>query len=103
MNAIFSRIMIYGIVLILFFIATLKLTSETFVNYPQQIDPSTVNSSKADTEQLDELNINYKSILYFIQNNPTKSIGFIKDVHSKFCTEHIDFSKLMDNFNPVFN
>jgi hypothetical protein len=54
---------------------------DSFINYPQQVNPMTKPVSNPDVEAA---NNNYASILMFIQNNPSKSLNFIQDIRKKF-------------------
>lgn len=98
----FLFISISVIIILIFIVNYTKLTIDTFTNYPQQIDPTKLTSSTQGS-QLDELNINYRLMLQYIQQNPDRSIPFIKDVQSKFCSsDNIKFNSLLDNYSPVF-
>ena len=84
------------LLLILFMKVSLK-HRESFVNYPQQIDPTAkaVTNSNAVTA-----NNNYASILLFLKNNPSNAGKFIADIKRKFfsdsCTvrDNIDFPNI---------
>jgi hypothetical protein len=71
--------------------------SDSFINYPQQVDPMAKPKSNPDVEAA---NNNYASLLMFIQNNPSKSLNFIQDVRKKFFDDtckvksNIDFSTI---------
>jgi hypothetical protein len=78
----------------------MKLSStqrDSFVNYPQQVNPTAKISSNNDSATA---NNNYASILLFLQNNPSKSANFIADIKKKFfsdsCTvkDNIDFTNI---------
>ena len=56
--------------------------NETFINYPEQVNPSAKISSDSDASAT--ANNNYASILMFLQKNPAKSGKFIEDIKSKF-------------------
>ena len=86
--------------IILLLILFMKLSTnqrDSFVNYPQQVNPTAKISSSADTTTA---NNNYASILLFLQNNPSKSGKFIADVKNKFFTDsctvkdNIDFPNI---------
>jgi hypothetical protein len=70
---------------------------DSFINYPQQVNPTAKISSNADETTA---NNNYASILMFLQKNPSKSGKFIADIKSKFfndsCTvrDNIDFPNI---------
>lgn len=71
--------------------------SDSFINYPQQVNPSApVKSDPA----VNTANNNYASLMLFLQKNPVKSTGFLADIKSKFfddsCTvkNNIDFPNL---------
>lgn len=71
--------------------------SESFVNYPQQVDPAAKPNSDPEATTA---NNNYASILLFLQKNPAKSVKFIADIKQKFfndnCTvkDDIDFNNI---------
>jgi hypothetical protein len=77
-----SWIIILNIILlmILFYILYSK-SADSFINYPQQVDPMAKPVSNPDIEVA---NNNYASLLMFIQNNPSKSLNFIQDIKKKF-------------------
>ena len=93
-----SWIIILNIILlsILFYILYSK-TSDSFINYPEQVDPMAKPISNPDIEQA---NNNYSALLMFIQNNPSKSINFIQDIRKKFFDDtckvksNIDFTSI---------
>jgi hypothetical protein len=70
---------------------------ESFVNYPEQVDPQAPIKSNPD---IDAANNNYASLLMFIKSNPSKSTTFIKDIKQKFfnkdCSvkDDIDFNNI---------
>ena len=78
-----SWIIILNIMLLLILLYVISINRrDSFMNYPQQVDPlakpqSTNNGST-------EANNNYASILMFIQKNPSNSINFIEDIKQKF-------------------
>jgi hypothetical protein len=84
------------LLLILIYILYSK-PSDSFVNYPQQVDPMAKPVSNPDIEAA---NNNYASLLMFIQNNPSKSLNFIQDIRKKFFDDtckvksNIDFSTI---------
>ena len=80
---------------------------EPFINYPQmpQVGGTVINQDPA----VDQANVNYRSVLQFVQNNPEKSFKFIDDLKAKFFDEsckikqpRIDFSQLAATYQPVF-
>ena len=85
-----------GLLLILLYVLSINFR-ESFINYPQQIDPNA--KPKSDPEAA-SANNNYASVLMYIQSNPSKSLKFIQDVKSKFfndsCTvkSNIDFNSI---------
>lgn len=54
---------------------------ESFVNYPDQVDPTAKPSSNSEATTANE---NYASILMFMKDNPSQSVKFIEDVKQKF-------------------
>jgi hypothetical protein len=70
---------------------------ESFVNYPQQIDPSVKSTTNSDAVTA---NNNYASILLFLKNNPSGAGKFIADIKRKFFSDscnvrdNIDFPNI---------
>jgi hypothetical protein len=95
----FSSWIIFLNIILLMILFTILITNrrETFINYPQQVDPAGKPSSDPEAATA---NNNYASILMFLQKNPAKSVKFIKDVKQKFfndsCTikDDIDFNNI---------
>lgn len=85
------------ILLIILFIVIITKPSESFINYPQQVNPVADIKSNPDASVA---NNNYASILMFLQKNPAKSVKFIADIKQKFfnddCTvkDNIDFKTI---------
>ena len=67
------------------------------LNYAQQVDP--IAKPKSNPEA-NSANNNYASILMYIQQNPSKSLNFIKDIKDKFFEDsckvksNIDFANI---------
>lgn len=86
------------ILLIILLIQLYKQPKESYVNYPQQVNPSAPIKSNPDAAAA---NNNYASILMFLQKNPGASGNFIADVKSKFFTDscmvrdNIDFNNII--------
>jgi hypothetical protein len=75
-------IIIINIVLLVILLYKLySKSSDSFINYPQQVDPMAKPVLNPDIEQA---NNNYSALLMFIQNNPSKSLKFIQDIKKKF-------------------
>lgn len=70
---------------------------ESFVNYPQQINPRATPTSNPEATNA---NNSYASILMFLRNNPGNAGKFITDIKQKFfsdsCTvrDNIDFPNI---------
>ena len=70
---------------------------DSFINYPQQVNP---NASVKSNPEANTANNNYASILMFLQKNPSNSVKFIADIKQKFfndgCTvkDTIDFNNI---------
>ena len=70
---------------------------ESFVNYPQQIDPMAKTTTNSDAVTA---NNNYASILLFLQKNPSGAGKFIADIKRKFFSDscavrdNIDFPNI---------
>ena len=83
--------------LLVLLIQLYKQPKESYVNYPQQVNPSAPVKSDPDATAA---NNNYASILMFLQKNPAKSVKFIQDVKQKFFTDtctvkdNIDFPNI---------
>jgi hypothetical protein len=90
------------IILIIILIITLVIqltgqNTDTFINYPQQVDPmKTVNSNP----DVAAANNNYAALLLFLQNNPSKSGNFIADIKQKFFTNNCTVKSDID-FNNI--
>lgn len=72
-------------------------TGESFINYPQQINPM---ATPKNNSTIDAANNNYASILMFIKDNPSKSINFIKDIKQKFFDDSCKVKSNID-FNNI--
>lgn len=93
--------------IILLAILSIALTSnrrDSFVNYPQQVNPT---ASVKSNPEANTANNNYASILMFLQKNPAKSVKFISDIKQKFFTDactvknNIDFNNLAQMSNGM--
>lgn len=86
---------------IIFLITLLYILStkhrDSFINYAQQVDPKAKPKSNPEANSA---NNNYASILMYIQQNPSDSLNFIKDIKDKFFEDsckvksNIDFSNI---------
>jgi len=79
---------------------------ESFTTTPEIPDltkPVTTTSSDAD-----QANVNYRSVLTYVQNNPHNVYNFVKDLKSKFFDEKCEYKNPMDvsnltaTYQPVF-
>jgi hypothetical protein len=93
-----SWIIFLNIILLLILLYKLSYNHrDSFINYPQQINPQAAVKSNPEA---DSANNNYASILMFIQKNPSQSLKFITDIKSKFFDDsckvksNIDFSNI---------
>jgi len=93
-----SWIIILNIILLGILITVLMSNKrDSFINYPQQVNPSSTIKSNPEANTA---NNNYASILMFLQKNPAKSVKFISDIKQKFfndsCTvkNNIDFNNI---------
>lgn len=86
---------------------------EPYMNYPQlpTIDPSATPSKAAaeNSAARAEANVNYRSLLKYVQDNPASAFTFLADLKSKFFDEscrlkepRIDFASLEADYRPVF-
>jgi hypothetical protein len=81
--------------------------ADGFINIPQQVDPTKVIQSNANAQ---EMNANWRVILDYISKNPSQGILFVQELRKLFFDEqacrikqpNIDFSKVSDNYHPVF-
>jgi hypothetical protein len=85
-----------SLLLIFLYIISIKYR-ESFINYPQQIDPLAEVKSNPETASA---NNNYASILMYIQKNPSKSVNFIKDIKTKFFDGNCNVKRNID-FNNI--
>jgi hypothetical protein len=93
-----SWIIFINIILLSILLYKLLLKNkELFINYPQQVNPLSINESNSDIEAA---NNNYASILMFIKNNPSKSIGFIQDIQKRFFDDSCKVKSNID-FNNI--
>jgi hypothetical protein len=83
-----------------------SFTSENYINTPEMPDltkPVTTTNSDAD-----QANVNYRSVLNYVQNNPNNVYNFVKDLKSKFFDEKCEYKNPMDvsnltaTYQPVF-
>ena len=93
-----SWIIVLNLILLIVLLYILHLRqTDSFTNYPQQVDPMAKPVSKPD---VDAANNNYASLLMFIQSNPSKSLNFIQDIRKKFFDDtckvksNIDFNNI---------
>jgi hypothetical protein len=93
-----SWIIILNIVLLLILFMKVSLNyRESFINYPQQINPMAAPTTNSEAVTA---NNNYASILLFLQKNPSGAGKFIADIKQKFfsdsCTvrDNIDFQSI---------
>lgn len=93
-----SWIIFLNITLFIIFLYVLSTKSkDSFINYAQQIDPLAKPKSNPEANTA---NNNYASILMYIQQNPSKSLNFIKDIKDKFFEDsckvksNIDFTNI---------
>ena len=93
-----SWIIILNITLFLILIGVLSSKRrDSFINYAQQVDPIAKPNSNPEANSA---NNNYASILMYIQQNPSKSLNFIKDIKDKFFEDsckvksNIDFANI---------
>jgi hypothetical protein len=105
-------IIILILVLSVILIVRRNIVYERFTVYPHVLDPMTIPDDKKETYQGDitpeEANSAYKTILSFIEKNPSSSVKYIEDVRQKFFTGTcnvkvpIDFSTITHIKVPVF-
>lgn len=94
-----SSYIILASIAIIIFSLYYKSRGEGFSVPPPTPDP---NSSPDSDPKTEGLNSNYRLMLLYVQQNPDKSLGFIKDVQKRFCTDNIDFADLLNNYSPLF-
>ena len=82
-----------------------RFNTESYINYPQQVDTKKEIESNPDAN---EANQNYAQILYYLQKNPEKSVNFITDLQKTFfdanCSvkPNIDFNTLTKGHKLIF-
>ena len=101
-----SWIIVLNIILLLTLLYVISIKHrDSFINYPQQVDP--LMKVPATDSKASDANNNYASILMYIQNNPSKSIKFIEDIKQKFFDEscnvktNIDFTNIAQMRNGM--
>jgi hypothetical protein len=80
--------------------------TEPFINVPEMPDLTKPVAKTSDDK--DQANVNYRSVLTYIENNPDNVYNFVKDVKSKFFDEKCEYKNPMDvsnltaTYQPVF-
>lgn len=79
-------IIVLNLILILTFITIIFInpSSDSFINYPQMLNPIAAPTSSSNSGEAATANNNYAAILMFLQQNPQKSAKFIMDIKQKF-------------------
>ena len=109
-----SWIIVLNIILLLILLYAISINKrDSFINYPQQVDPLAKPQTEGSLRQTEgslwqktaiagasEANNNYASILMFIQNNPSNSIKFIEDIKQKFFDDSCKVKPSID-FNNI--
>jgi len=90
-------IILINILLLTTFLIQIWKRNETFINYPQQVNPDAPISQNNDIETA---NNNYAALLLFIKNNPSKSANFIADIRNKFFEDQCKVKNYID-FNNI--
>jgi len=85
------------LILFLQLLPRFKLSLDSFVNYPQQVDPETPIK---DTPDISAANNNYASLLMFLKKNPSQSAKFIIDIKQKFFNDQCQVKDYID-FNEI--
>jgi hypothetical protein len=84
------------LLVILLYILSIK-HRDSFINYPQQVDP---NAKPKSNPEANSANNNYASVLMYIQKNPSDSLNFVSDIKNKFFDDtckvksNIDFANI---------
>jgi len=92
----FCRPWAFAFLVLITMLIVLPRTADGFVNYPQQVDPTTKPNSSGTGVSPDAAaaNDHYAAILMFIRENPNQAAGFLTDVKRKFfnpsCTVRSD-------------
>ena len=103
-------LLIIGGLLLLAVIAS-RRKQEPYMNYPQLpvIDPTASPAAAKTDQKAAEANVNYRSVLKYLQENPANAFTFLADVKAKFFDDscrlkepRIDFAKLEAEYRPVF-
>ena len=93
-----SWIIILNIILLGILLTVLMSNKrDSFINYPQQVNPSAPVKSNPEANTA---NNNYASILMFLQKNPANSVKFITDIKQKFFTDSCNVKDNID-FNNI--
>lgn len=83
-----------------------RFATEPFVNVPEMPDLTKPVAKTSDDK--DQANVNYRSVLTYIENNPDNVFNFVKDVKNKFFDEKCEYKNPMDvsnltaTYQPVF-
>ena len=103
-TTVFVILFVTGVLLILALFVTDKLARRqirlVYENFAGQSEKS---------QQLDDLNVSWRTILQYLSENPDKSGLFVADVKQKFFQDScefkqpsIDYAKLPETYRPVF-
>ena len=94
-----SWIIVLNIILLLTLLYVISTNRrDSFMNYPQQVDP--LAKSQSTNNGASEANNNYAALLMFIQKNPSNSINFIEDIKQKFFDDSCKVKPQID-FNNI--
>jgi len=95
-----SWIIVLNIILLLTLLYVISTNRrDSFMNYPQQVDPL-AKPQQPSAAGAPEANNNYAELLMFIQKNPSNSINFIKDIKQKFFDDSCKVKSSID-FNNI--
>ena len=93
----------------LFTIGILLILALYVTNRAASIHRDGFEDKKSRSQQMDDLNVSWRTILQYLSENPDKAGVFVADVKDKFFEDscqfkqpRIDYSKLPDTYRPVF-
>ena len=103
-TTVFVFLFVIGVLLILALYLTDKMARGQIAFIYEHFE-----DKKITTDQLNDLNGSWRSILQYLSNNPDKAGLFVADIKEKFFQSNcefkqprIDYAKLPDTYRPVF-
>jgi hypothetical protein len=103
-TTVFVFLFVIGILLILALFITDKIARRQILFWYEGFE-----GQSAKSQQLDDLNVSWRTILQYLSENPDKAGTFVADVKEKFFQDgcefkqpRIDYAKLPETYRPVF-